>query len=61
MEACSRVERASDLRGEAIRSFLANNNADEGELEAIFTDWEESAGSPQNPVESDSDDGDLEG
>lgn len=44
-----------------IRSFLANNNADEDELEAIFTDWEESAGSPQIPVESDSDDGDPEG
>ncbi|TAY05792.1 NTPase KAP (plasmid) [Rhizobium leguminosarum] len=30
--------------GDIIRSFLDNNNADEDELEAIFTNWEESAG-----------------
>lgn len=42
-----------------IRSFLANNNADEDELEAIVTDWEESGGLLQNPVEPDKDDGDL--
>ncbi|WP_236774388.1 KAP family P-loop NTPase fold protein [Agrobacterium tumefaciens] len=41
--------------GDIIRSFLANNNADEDELEAVFTDWEKS------PVEPDNDDGDPEG
>ena len=44
-----------------IRSFLASNNADEDELEAIFTDWEESAGPLQSPVEPEDDDADLEG
>ena len=42
-------EQASDI----VSSFLANNNADEDEIEAVFTDWEAATTPSQGAAEAD--------
>ncbi|MRH97963.1 hypothetical protein [Agrobacterium tumefaciens] len=49
-------EQARDI----ISSFLANNHADEDEIEAIFTDWEAGTSLPESQLERESDDADAE-